>query len=100
MGKLSGSKRKAKKAPSPRRVVRQAVTLEVEEDPNALAALAIAELDAQAEIEEARAAANTAALVADLNAKGPAYEALMNAMDAEDAVADGETRRGEGPSNG
>lgn len=42
------------------------------------------ELDAQAAREEARSARNPAALVADLNAKGQAYGALNDQMDAED----------------
>lgn len=47
-------------------------------------------LDAQAEREEARAAANTAVLVADLDAKGAAYHALNDAFDAEDYDPQGE----------
>lgn len=46
------------------------------------------ELHAQAEVEERRAAANTAALVADLNARGLAYDAINDAFDAEDAAPD------------
>ena len=49
------------------------------------AADALTELDDQADIEEARAAANTAALVADLDVKGPAYDAINDAFDASDA---------------
>jgi hypothetical protein len=46
-----------------------------------------AALDAQADREETIAAANTTALVADLDAKGPAYDALNDAFDAEDDAA-------------
>lgn len=45
-------------------------------------------LDAQAESEEARAAKNTAAPVAALDARGEAYRALNDAMDADDDAAE------------